>query len=81
MYLLLLSFLLFSLDCLDIQISPQDPRFYYKGRWILNGSTFHGLATFADWPCSSIHFQVETLHDGNFKDFFITLFHPAMVNF
>ena len=25
----------------------------------MNGTTSHGNAAFADWPCSSIHFQVE----------------------
>ena len=35
----------------DARISPQDPRFHYEGRWIINGTTSYGNAAFADWPC------------------------------
>ena len=43
----------------DVPILPNDSRFEYEGRWIKNVTTSHGNAAFADWPCSSIHFQVE----------------------
>ena len=42
-----------------VQILPNDIRFQYEGRWSLNRTTSHGKAVFADWPCSSINFQVE----------------------
>ena len=60
---------------LSILIPPSDQRFLYEGRWIVNGTTSHGDASRADWPCSSIHFGVKIscnetlkLEDTNKKD-------------
>ena len=43
----------------NVQIPPSDSRIQYEGRWIINGTTSHGNAARADWPCSGIHFIVE----------------------
>ena len=48
-----------KIEMANVQIPPSDPRIHYEGRWIINGTTTHGDAARADWPCSGIHFIVE----------------------
>ena len=48
-----------KIEMSNVQIPPSDSRIHYEGRWIINGTTSHGNAARADWPCSGIHFIVE----------------------
>ena len=57
--IILLVIFVGQIEMQNVQIPPSDSRIQYEGRWIINGTTSHGNAARADWPCSGIHFIVE----------------------